>query len=41
MSPREAIVLVVDDEAGVCEVIGELLESLGWRAETLSGRSSR
>lgn len=36
MSPREEIVFVVDDDARVREAIGELLESLGWRAETFA-----
>ena len=36
MSPREEIVFVVDDDARVREAVGELLESLGWRAETFA-----
>ncbi len=34
MSPREEIVFLVDDDTRVREAIGELLQSLGWRAET-------
>jgi FixJ family two-component response regulator len=33
MTPCEEIVFVVDDDARVREALGELLESLGWRAE--------
>jgi FixJ family two-component response regulator len=36
MSPAEEIVFVVDDDARVREAIGELLQSLGWRAETFA-----
>src|ERR1700761_3466787 len=36
VSPREEIVFVVDDDARVREALGELLESLGWRAETFA-----
>jgi FixJ family two-component response regulator len=36
MSPHEEIVFVVDDDVRVREAIGELLESLGWRAETFA-----
>jgi FixJ family two-component response regulator len=36
MSPHEEIVFVVDDDARVREALGELLESLGWRAETFA-----
>ena len=36
MSTREEIVFIVDDDARVREAIGELLESLGWRAETFA-----
>ena len=36
MSPRDEIVFVVDDDARVREALGELLESLGWRAETFA-----
>ena len=36
MSPREEIVFVVDDDPRVREALGELLESLGWRAETFA-----
>jgi FixJ family two-component response regulator len=36
MSPREEIVFIVDDDARVREGLGELLESLGWRAETFA-----
>ena len=36
MSSREEIVFVVDDDARVREAVGELLESLGWRAETFA-----
>ncbi|QEX15747.1 DNA-binding response regulator [Hypericibacter terrae] len=36
MSQREEIVFVVDDDASVREAIGELLESLGWRAKTFA-----
>ena len=36
MSPREEIVFLVDDDARVREAVGELLESLGWRAETFA-----
>jgi FixJ family two-component response regulator len=36
MSPHEEIVFVVDDDIRVREAIGELLESLGWRAETFA-----
>ncbi|OWJ67260.1 response regulator transcription factor [Inquilinus limosus] len=36
MSEREEIVFVVDDDARVREAVGELLESLGWRAETFA-----
>jgi FixJ family two-component response regulator len=36
MSTREEIVFIVDDDASVREAIGELLESLGWRAETFA-----
>ena len=39
MSPREEIVFVVDDDASVREALGELLESLGWRAETFAAAS--
>src|SRR5215470_5615702 len=34
MSPRDEIVFLVDDDTRVREAIGELLQSLGWRAET-------
>jgi FixJ family two-component response regulator len=33
MSTRDEIIFVVDDDARVREGVGELLESLGWRAE--------
>jgi FixJ family two-component response regulator len=36
MSPREEIVFVVDDDARVREALGELLESIGWHAETFA-----
>jgi FixJ family two-component response regulator len=36
MSAHEEIVFVVDDDARVREAIGELLASLGWRAETFA-----
>lgn len=36
MSPREEIVFLVDDDARVREAVGELLESLGWRAQTFA-----
>ena len=36
MSPHDEIVFVVDDDARVREAIGELLASLGWRAETFA-----
>jgi FixJ family two-component response regulator len=36
MSPCEEIVFLVDDDARVREAIGELLQSLGWRAETFA-----
>lgn len=36
MSPREEIVFVVDDDVRVREALRELLESLGWRAETFA-----
>ena len=36
MSPRDEIVFVVDDDARVREALGELLESLGWRAVTFA-----
>ncbi|MBP1886066.1 response regulator transcription factor [Sinorhizobium mexicanum] len=36
MSPRDEMVFVVDDDARVREALGELLESLGWRAETFA-----
>src|SRR4029077_4145045 len=36
MSPREEIVFIVDDDPRVREALGELLESLGWRAETFA-----
>jgi FixJ family two-component response regulator len=36
MTRREEIVFVVDDDARVREAIGELLESLGWQAETFA-----
>ena len=36
MTSREEIVFIVDDDARVREAIGELLESLGWRAETFA-----
>jgi FixJ family two-component response regulator len=36
MSPRDEIVYVVDDDARVREGLGELLASLGWRAETFA-----
>lgn len=36
MNQREEIVFVVDDDARVREAIGELLESLGWQAETFA-----
>lgn len=39
MSPHEEIVFVVDDDASVREALGELLESLGWRAETFAAVS--
>lgn len=34
--PREEIVFLVDDDARVREAVGELLASLGWRAETFA-----
>ena len=37
MNEREEIVFVVDDDARVREALGELLESLGWRAQTFAG----
>ncbi|MBB4188626.1 FixJ family two-component response regulator [Sinorhizobium terangae] len=36
MSRREEMVFVVDDDARVREALGELLESLGWRAVTFA-----
>ncbi len=36
MSPAEEIVFVVDDDARVREALCELLEALGWRAETFA-----
>lgn len=39
MSLHEEIVFVVDDDASVREALGELLESLGWRAETFAAVS--
>jgi FixJ family two-component response regulator len=36
MSQHEEIVFVVDDDVRVREAIAELLESLGWRAETFA-----
>ena len=36
MNAHEEIVFVVDDDARVREAIGELLASLGWRAETFA-----
>jgi len=36
MNPRDEIVFVVDDDARVREALCELLESLGWRAETFA-----
>jgi FixJ family two-component response regulator len=36
MNLREEIVFVVDDDVRVREAIGELLASLGWRAETFA-----
>jgi FixJ family two-component response regulator len=36
MSPPEEMVFVVDDDARVREALGELLESLGWQAETFA-----
>jgi FixJ family two-component response regulator len=33
MNPPKEIVFIVDDDARVREALGELLESLGWRAE--------
>ncbi len=36
MNPPEEIVFVVDDDARVREALGELLESVGWRAETFA-----
>lgn len=39
MSAREEIVFVVDDDASVREALGELLASLGWRAETFAAAS--
>jgi FixJ family two-component response regulator len=36
MSPRKEIAFLVDDDARVRDAIGELLESLGWRAETFA-----
>ena len=33
MDPPKEIVFIVDDDARVREALGELLESLGWRAE--------
>ena len=36
MSAREEMVFVVDDDGRVREAVGELLESLGWRAETFA-----
>jgi len=36
MSQQEEIVFLVDDDARVRAAIGELLESLGWRAETFA-----
>lgn len=39
MRTGEEIVFVVDDDAGVREAFGELLESLGWRAETFAAAS--
>lgn len=39
MSERNEIVFVVDDDASVREAFGELLESLGWSAETFAAAS--
>ncbi len=36
MSSNEEIVFVVDDDVRVREALGELLEALGWRAETFA-----
>ncbi|MCA1403994.1 response regulator transcription factor [Ensifer sp. IC3342] len=36
MSPRDEMVFVVDDDPRVREALGELLESLGWQAETFA-----
>ena len=36
MNPPKEIVFIVDDDARVREAIGELLESLGWQAETFA-----
>jgi DNA-binding NtrC family response regulator len=36
MSSNGEIVFVVDDDIRVREAIGELLESMGWRAETFA-----
>lgn len=36
MSPAEEIVFVVDDDARVREALCELLEALGWRADTFA-----
>jgi FixJ family two-component response regulator len=33
MNPPKEIIFIVDDDARVREALGELLESLGWRAE--------
>jgi len=39
MTAREEIVYVVDDDIRVREALGELLASLGWRAETFATAS--
>jgi FixJ family two-component response regulator len=40
MSPAEEIVFVVDDDARVREALCELLEALGWRAETFAAAAN-
>ncbi len=40
MSLREEIIFLVDDDARVREAIGELLLSLGWRAETFAAAAA-
>ncbi len=40
MTMREEIVYVVDDDLRVREAIGELLESLGWRAKTFAAAAN-